>query len=144
MAKPKEINAGDKVLVRQKKCTTKPPFNPEPLTITNTIGNQVHAIKKDRTVKFRDKNQLKKVNERPQHLSVSHSSANCFNFDIQGNFVTKTELDSLEETQGEVAEQLFSFANNEQSEQIPVTLPDCQQEAEHVIPGQSCLILNLP
>ena len=35
MAKPKEINVGDKVLVGQKKCTTKPPFNPEPLTIKN-------------------------------------------------------------------------------------------------------------
>ena len=33
MAKPKEINVGDKVLVRQKKCTTKPPFNPEPLIV---------------------------------------------------------------------------------------------------------------
>ena len=66
MAKPEEINAGDKVLVRQKKCTTKPPFNEEPLTVTNKIGNQLHAIKKNGTA--RDKNQLKKVKERPQHL----------------------------------------------------------------------------
>ena len=51
VVEPKEINVGDKVLVRQKKCTTKPPFNPEPLTVKNTIGNQVHAIKKDGTVK---------------------------------------------------------------------------------------------
>ena len=35
MARPKEINVGDKVLVRQQKCTTKPPFNPEPLTVKN-------------------------------------------------------------------------------------------------------------
>ena len=68
MAKLKEINVGDEALVRQKKCTTKPPFNPEPLTVKNTIGYQVHAIKKDGTVKVRDKNQLKKVKERPQHL----------------------------------------------------------------------------
>ena len=48
MAKLKEIKVlGDKVLVCQKKCTTRLPFNPEPLTIKNTIGNQVHAIKKD-------------------------------------------------------------------------------------------------
>ena len=33
MARPKEINVGDKVSVRQKKCTTKPLFNPEPLTV---------------------------------------------------------------------------------------------------------------
>ena len=46
MAKPKENHVGDKVLARQKKCTSKPPFNPEPFTITNTIGNQVHAIKR--------------------------------------------------------------------------------------------------
>ena len=122
MAKPKKINVNDKVLVRQKKCTTKPPFNLEPLTVTNTIGNQVHAIKKDGTVKVRDKNQLKKVNERPQHLCatweklVPHSSADYFNFDIDGRFVTETGLDSSEGTQGEVT-------NNEQS--------------QHVIPGQS-------
>ena len=64
MAKPKEINVRDKVLVCLKKCTTKSPSNPEPLTITNTIGNRVHAIKKDGTVKVRDKNKLKKVKER--------------------------------------------------------------------------------
>ena len=46
MAKPKEINVCGMVLVRQQKFTTKPPSNPEPLTITNTIGNQVHATKK--------------------------------------------------------------------------------------------------
>ena len=32
---------------------------------------------------------------------------------------------------------MLSFVNNEQSEQNPVTLPGCQEEAEHVIPGQS-------
>ena len=87
-----------------------------------TIDNQVHAIQKDGTVKVRDKNQMKKVKERPQHLcptwekSLSRSSADYFNFDIEGSFVTETGLDSSEETQGEVA-------NNEQS--------------EHVISGQS-------
>ena len=122
MAKPRKINVGDKVLVRQKKCTTKPPINPEPLTVTNTIGNQVHAIKKDGTVKLRDKNQMKKVKERPQHLcptwakSVPRSSADYFKFDIEGSFVTETGLDSSEGTQGELA-------NNEQS--------------QHVIPEQS-------
>ena len=115
MVKPKEINASGKVIVRQKKCTTKPPFNPKPLTVKQTIGNQVHAIKKDGTVKVRDKNQPKKVKERPQHLcptwekSVSRSSADYFNFDIEGSFVTETGLDSSEETQGEVpvSEQLL-------------------------------------
>ena len=133
MVKPKEINASGKVIVRQKECTTKPPFNPKPLTVKQTIGNQVHAIKKDGTVKVRDKNQPKKVKERPQYLcptwekSVSRSSADYFNFDIEGSFVTETGLDSSEETQGEVpiSEQLFSFANNE--------------ESEHVIPGQSTI-----
>ena len=92
-----------------KKCTTKPPFNSEPLTIKKNIVNQVHAIKKDGTVKVRDKNQLKKVKERPQLLclswekSLSCSSADYFNFDIEGSFITETGLDSSEETQGEVA-----------------------------------------
>ena len=77
----------------------------------------MHAIKKDGTVKVRDKNRLKKVTERPQQLrptwekSVSRSSADYFNFDIEGSFVTETGLDSSEEAQGE--------------------------ENEHVMPGQS-------
>ena len=112
MAKSKEINVGDKVLVRQKKCTTKPPFNPEPLTVKKpyVIKYIKHAIKKDGTVKVRDKRNLKKAKERPQHLCptwekyISHSSADYFNFDIERRFATETGLDSSEETQGEVAE----------------------------------------
>ena len=88
-----------------KKCTTKPPFNSEPLTIKK---HQAHAIKKDGTVKLRDKNQLK-VKERPQLLcltwekSISCSLADYFNFDIEGSFITETGQDSSEETQDEVA-----------------------------------------
>ena len=63
------------------------------------VVDYMHAIKKDGTVKVRDNNQLKKVKERPQHLcptwekSVSRSSADYCNFDIEGSFVTETGLD---------------------------------------------------
>jgi len=40
-AKPKNILAGDKVLIKQKKTTTRPPFDPNPFTVTNVDGNKV-------------------------------------------------------------------------------------------------------
>ena len=42
-AKVKDIKVGDQVLVKQKKSTTKPPFSPKPLTVTEVVGNRVTA-----------------------------------------------------------------------------------------------------
>ena len=66
-AKPKIIEIGDKVLVKQEKSTTKPPYNPEPLTVTMVKGNRVTATNGVIT-RVRDKNQLKRLPERPAHL----------------------------------------------------------------------------
>ena len=56
-----------KYLSNKRKSTTKPPFCPKPLTVTEVIGNRVTAT--DGNMKrVRDKNQLKKVVQRPEHL----------------------------------------------------------------------------
>ena len=56
----KPINVGDKVLVRQEKSTTKPPFNPILLKVTSVQGKRVTARDGDKIV-TRDKNHLKKL-----------------------------------------------------------------------------------
>ena len=40
-AQERMVKSGDKVLVAQRKTTTKPPFNPNPYTITEVKGTQV-------------------------------------------------------------------------------------------------------
>ena len=45
-AKEKEFKEGDKVLIHQKKTTTKPPYNPDPYTVTQIKGTQITAIRR--------------------------------------------------------------------------------------------------
>ena len=63
-ARPKVINIGDKVIIKQRKTTTQPPYNIEALTVTKVNGNQVTATNGEYT-RVRDKNKLKKVPKRP-------------------------------------------------------------------------------
>ena len=69
-AKPKLLEAGDKVLVKQSKSTTKPPFDPNPYTVSATKGNRVFLDRSDGKRGIRDKNKVKKVLVRPPHLQL--------------------------------------------------------------------------
>ena len=64
-AKTKNIAVGDKVLIRQNKTTLKPPFDPSPYTVTEVNGNRVPAQRRDGSTRIRDKNNLKKLKDRP-------------------------------------------------------------------------------
>ena len=66
----KKVSVGDKVLIQQQSSTTDPPFNPNPLTVTKVTGNQVTATDGNVTRK-RDKNQVKVLRSRPEHLQAS-------------------------------------------------------------------------
>ena len=46
-AKVTEIKPGDKVLIAQKKSTTKPPFNPNPFEVVSVEGHQIRAQRGD-------------------------------------------------------------------------------------------------
>ena len=69
-AAEKKVKIGDQVLIKQKKTTTSPPYNPDPLTVTSVTGNQVTATNRNRKCK-RDKNQIKVLRSRPEHLKPS-------------------------------------------------------------------------
>ena len=69
-AKPKDINVGDSILVRQKKSTIKPPFDPSSYTVHDVHGNRVTASRNGQ-IRVRDKNHIKKVKCRPDYVKPS-------------------------------------------------------------------------
>ena len=69
-AKDKEINVGDQIIVKQEKSTTRPPFDPKPYTVHGVDGNRISASRDDGS-RVRDKNYVKKVKHRAEHLKPS-------------------------------------------------------------------------
>ena len=61
------MKPGDEVLLRQKKTTTSPPFDPNPYKVVKVAGKRVTAKRKDRT-RIRDKNHIKVVPPRAPEL----------------------------------------------------------------------------
>ena len=66
-AKTKEVSKGDKVLVKQKKSSINPPFDPRPYTVTEVKGTQVTATRGGKERK-RNQAKMKLVKGRPAHL----------------------------------------------------------------------------
>ena len=79
-AKVKEVVKGERVLVKQKKTSIDPPFDPKPYTVTEVKGTQVTAR---RGGKERKRNQfkMKVVKERPAHLQPQNSRLRQFEDD---------------------------------------------------------------
>ena len=69
-AAQKDINTGDTVLVRQKKSTIKPPFDPKPYKVVKVDGKRVTSERDDK-VCVRDKNHIKVIPTRPSTLLPS-------------------------------------------------------------------------
>ena len=63
----KKIVPGDKVLIKQQKNTVKPPYNPNPYTVTKVKAAQVIAEKSNK-VRVRDMPRVKLLKRRPEHL----------------------------------------------------------------------------
>ena len=57
-AKQKETQIGDQVLLKQQKTTIKPPWDPEPYTVTEVNGREVQLARRDQRKK-RDVNDIK-------------------------------------------------------------------------------------
>ena len=63
----KEIVPGDRVLIKQKKTTVKPPYNHNPYTVTKVKAAQVTA-QKGNTVRVRDMSRVMLLKQRPEQL----------------------------------------------------------------------------
>ena len=90
--KKKEVVPGDQILIKQSKTTTKPPFDPKPFTVTSVEGNRIDA-QRDGKFRRRDKNSIKVVKARPNHLVPSwererkQNVADYDEFDIEGEWM---------------------------------------------------------
>ena len=95
-AKDKEINVGDQIIVKQEKSTTRPPFDPKPYTVHGVDGNRISASRDDGS-RVRDKNYVKKVKHRAEHLKPSwekdarRSAVVVSDNDIEGQWKSAAE-----------------------------------------------------
>ena len=67
-AQEQMVKPGMKVLVAQRKTTTKPPFDPNPYTITEVKGTQVTVEREGKKSKKRNLAKVKILKERPERL----------------------------------------------------------------------------
>ena len=67
-AQERAVKPGDKVLVAQRKTTTKPPFDPNPYTITEVKGTQVTVEREGKKSRKRNMAKVKMLQERPERL----------------------------------------------------------------------------
>ena len=67
--KKTDIQVGDRVLVKQDKTTTRPPFDPDPYSVTEVKGTQITA-ERDGQVKKRNQAKMKKLERRPERLRI--------------------------------------------------------------------------
>ena len=85
-AKSKEVKVGDQVLIKQKKTTLHPPYDPKPFVVTGVNINAVDMQRDDGTCRKRDKNQIKAVRKRPQNLKPSWQSNRNLSITDYSNF----------------------------------------------------------
>ena len=88
-SKLKMTSEGDKVLIKQNKSTTRPPFDQTPFHVIKVKGSQL-TMKRENQKRTRDKGHIKLVKEHPPHLTsgwqqkapVSISTRNDFDIDV--------------------------------------------------------------
>ena len=66
-AKERKYKVGDKVLIHQKKTTTKPPYNPDPTPVMQIKGTQITATRRGQQM-TRNVDKWKILKDRPLHL----------------------------------------------------------------------------
>jgi hypothetical protein len=69
-AKDRKVQVGDKVLLKQDKTTTRPPFDPEPFEVTTVKGTKVEA-EREGMKRTRNLGKWKVLKQRPAYLSTS-------------------------------------------------------------------------
>ena len=68
-ARHREVEVGDRVLLKQTKTTTRPPWDPAPYEVTKVKGTQVTARRGSKQ-RIRNMEKWKVVRERPEEITV--------------------------------------------------------------------------
>ena len=66
-AKERKVEVGDQLLIRQKKTTTSPPFNPSPYSVEEVKGTKITA-RRGKEIKTRNIEKWKVLKTRPAYL----------------------------------------------------------------------------
>ena len=66
-AKERKVEVGDQLLIRQKKTTTSPPFDPAPYSVEEVKGTKITA-RRGREIKTRNIEKWKVLKTRPAYL----------------------------------------------------------------------------
>ena len=128
-----EVVVGNKVLLKQQKSSIKPPFDPEPYTVTEVKGTQVTARRGGKERK-RNKVKMKVVKERPVHLQLRASMGM-----EEEEEDTDSELDiQLAPAQAEQRQEPV------QAEEVPEEGEEEQQQVEEAGPRRSGRIRKPP
>ena len=132
-AKEKTIKVGDNILVKQRKSTTQPPYDPSPYKVTKVKGNQISADRHGKR-RIRDKNQIKLLPSRPITLTpswehgINVKTTNYNDFDIEG----KMNLSCNIGTDSNEHKGISSSTPTSANEQPPPTDPNSQIEISNL------------
>ena len=119
-AKERNIKQGDKVLIQQKKTTTKAPFDPSPFTVTKVENTKITA-KRGKTTRTRNVNKWKLVPQRPERFGKS--SNKCCPDDTDTDLDWDFDLNKLP---------LIHLAGGDEADPAPVADPVPVVEIEDV------------
>ena len=108
------------MLLKQKKSTIKPPFDPSPYEVTKSKNNIITMERKGRTF-TRHASQVKKVHKRPAHLirekdrkETSAAENNHESSDIEFSDLENGEAENVEEP-SENETETRSYVENEEN-----------------------------
>ena len=128
-SKSKMIHEGDKVLIKQNKSTTKPPFDPMPFHVVKIKGSKL-TMKRENQTRVRDKGHIKFVKEHPLHLIPSWQQkaqvpiSNYEYFDIDDNW---TKISGQTATNHDEIPSTVSTQNSDDSQETNIVQQDAQE-----------------
>ena len=105
----KEPEIGERVLIKQEKTKTKPPWNPDPYTIVKVKGSQITATR-GKEKKVRNLKKFKLLKERPAELRTKGAEKEVREEDSDWDFNLKPR-EVMEEEAGSTGESSFFEAD---------------------------------
>ena len=121
----KDVNVGDQIIIKQAKSTTKPPFDPHPYTVTQVDGNRVNA-ERPGSSRRRDKNSVKVVKKRPEHLIPSWNNdcaaattTDYGEFDIEVKWPSNQAQNGLESYEDDIPQEIEELPEQSEAEETP-------------------------
>jgi hypothetical protein len=124
-AKPKELQPGDQVLLKNEQRSNKmtPTYQEQPYEVVEKKGNAVVLKGEDGSVKMRSSAHMKKYEERPEHLTYTPDQETVMVKDSGGESPGKPELDEPPD-RGTVGHPSTPLRRSDRTRKCPRNLAD--------------------